>query len=239
MTHVDSEENAANAVVVGGGFIGLEMVENLVLRGFEVTLVEMADQVLPSVAITADGVALEDGATFSQPLTLEIVVTDNVGNVPTPEIRLNGAGQAVTGTTAAIPIDLDGGYLVSVIADDAAGNQSRVERSFILDQGTCSLGDFDPSSGSSVADTAFTLRGGAGSATNVVVRVPIAGTDPVEYQDFLTELFCSFKAIRHGVNKGVNTRANVLQIDNEDVDGIEHFFIGDACFTVKTKNRNF
>ena len=35
------------AVVVGGGFIGLEMVENLAHRGFEVTLVEMLDQVLP------------------------------------------------------------------------------------------------------------------------------------------------------------------------------------------------
>ena len=37
------------AVVVGGGFIGLETSENLVHRGFEVTLVEMADQVLPPV----------------------------------------------------------------------------------------------------------------------------------------------------------------------------------------------
>src|SRR5512139_300491 len=37
------------AVVVGGGFIGLEMVENLVHRGFDVTLVEMLDQVLPVV----------------------------------------------------------------------------------------------------------------------------------------------------------------------------------------------
>jgi len=34
------------AVVVGGGFIGLEMTENLVRRGFEVTVVELADQVL-------------------------------------------------------------------------------------------------------------------------------------------------------------------------------------------------
>jgi len=34
------------AVVVGGGFIGLEMTENLVHRGFDVTLVEMGDQVL-------------------------------------------------------------------------------------------------------------------------------------------------------------------------------------------------
>jgi NADPH-dependent 2,4-dienoyl-CoA reductase/sulfur reductase-like enzyme/rhodanese-related sulfurtransferase len=35
------------AVVVGGGFIGLEMVENLVHRGLEVTLVERLNQVMP------------------------------------------------------------------------------------------------------------------------------------------------------------------------------------------------
>jgi NADPH-dependent 2,4-dienoyl-CoA reductase/sulfur reductase-like enzyme/rhodanese-related sulfurtransferase len=35
------------AVVVGGGFIGLEMVENLIHRGLEVTLVEKLDQVMP------------------------------------------------------------------------------------------------------------------------------------------------------------------------------------------------
>ncbi|MHC1727249.1 MAG: FAD-dependent oxidoreductase [Syntrophobacteraceae bacterium] len=39
----------ARAVVVGGGFIGLEMVENLAHRGFKVTLIEMLDQVLPPV----------------------------------------------------------------------------------------------------------------------------------------------------------------------------------------------
>jgi NADPH-dependent 2,4-dienoyl-CoA reductase/sulfur reductase-like enzyme/rhodanese-related sulfurtransferase len=39
------------AVVVGGGFIGLEMVENLVHRGFDVTLVEMSGQVLPPVDV--------------------------------------------------------------------------------------------------------------------------------------------------------------------------------------------
>jgi NADPH-dependent 2,4-dienoyl-CoA reductase/sulfur reductase-like enzyme/rhodanese-related sulfurtransferase len=35
------------AVVVGGGFIGLEMAENLVHRGIEVTIIEMADQLMP------------------------------------------------------------------------------------------------------------------------------------------------------------------------------------------------
>src|SRR5512133_1563118 len=36
-----------SALVIGAGFIGLEMVENLVHRGLEVTLVELGDQVLP------------------------------------------------------------------------------------------------------------------------------------------------------------------------------------------------
>jgi NADPH-dependent 2,4-dienoyl-CoA reductase/sulfur reductase-like enzyme len=40
-------ESASRAVVVGGGMIGLEMAENLVHRGLEVTLVELAPQVLP------------------------------------------------------------------------------------------------------------------------------------------------------------------------------------------------
>ncbi len=37
------------AVVVGGGFIGLEMAENLKHRGLEVSLVEMLDQVMPAL----------------------------------------------------------------------------------------------------------------------------------------------------------------------------------------------
>jgi NADPH-dependent 2,4-dienoyl-CoA reductase/sulfur reductase-like enzyme/rhodanese-related sulfurtransferase len=41
------ERNARRAVVVGGGLVGLEMVENLSARGISVTVVEMLDQVLP------------------------------------------------------------------------------------------------------------------------------------------------------------------------------------------------
>ncbi len=43
-SHVD--RGVERAVVVGGGFIGLEMVENLVRRGIAVTLVQLQDQVL-------------------------------------------------------------------------------------------------------------------------------------------------------------------------------------------------
>ena len=41
------EKNPERAVIVGGGFIGLEMVENLVHRGLKVTLLEMLPQVMP------------------------------------------------------------------------------------------------------------------------------------------------------------------------------------------------
>lgn len=43
------EDRAARAVVIGAGFIGLEAVEALVHRGFEVELVEFADHVLPPI----------------------------------------------------------------------------------------------------------------------------------------------------------------------------------------------
>ncbi len=39
--------HAKQAVIVGGGFIGLEMAENLVRRGLQTAVVELADQVLP------------------------------------------------------------------------------------------------------------------------------------------------------------------------------------------------
>ena len=36
-----------SAVVIGGGFIGLEMAENLIAKGLKVTIVEMLDQLMP------------------------------------------------------------------------------------------------------------------------------------------------------------------------------------------------
>lgn len=43
------EHQAKKAVVAGGGFIGLEVAENLRDLGMDVTLVEMANQVIPSI----------------------------------------------------------------------------------------------------------------------------------------------------------------------------------------------
>jgi len=63
-----ADRKAKRAVVVGGGFIGLETTENLVRRGVSVTIVEMLPQVMPPVDpemavpiqehLTANGVSL-------------------------------------------------------------------------------------------------------------------------------------------------------------------------------------
>jgi len=67
------------AVVIGGGFIGVETAENLIHRGFDVTLVEMGDQILgpidPEMARIAEGylerhglrLALNDGVAGFEP----------------------------------------------------------------------------------------------------------------------------------------------------------------------------
>jgi len=45
--HQAATAQGGRAVIVGGGFIGIELAENFVHRGLQVTLVELANQVLP------------------------------------------------------------------------------------------------------------------------------------------------------------------------------------------------
>jgi len=71
----DVEVAPARTVVIGAGFIGLEMAENLVAKGIAVTIVEATPQVLPpldpelailvSDELTAHGVSIETGVTVS------------------------------------------------------------------------------------------------------------------------------------------------------------------------------
>lgn len=46
--YVDTQ-NPKKAVVIGGGFIGIEMAENLVDRGIDVTIIEMANQIMAPI----------------------------------------------------------------------------------------------------------------------------------------------------------------------------------------------
>ena len=69
----DVDVAPATAVVIGAGFIGLEMAENLVAQGIDVTIVEATPQVLPpldpelailvATSSLAHGVHVETGAT--------------------------------------------------------------------------------------------------------------------------------------------------------------------------------
>ncbi len=60
--------NARKAVIVGGGFIGLEMADNLVRRGIAVTIIEMQNHVMPAldyeVATTIGSHLVANGVTL-------------------------------------------------------------------------------------------------------------------------------------------------------------------------------
>jgi len=71
----DVDVAPTTAVVIGAGFIGLEMAENLVGQGIDVTIIEATPQVLPPLdpelailvadELTAHGVHIETGATVA------------------------------------------------------------------------------------------------------------------------------------------------------------------------------
>ena len=79
------------AAVLGGGFIGVELAENLVHRGLSVSLVELADQVLPPLdpemaaiveqRLSDHGVALHIG-TGAARITDDAVILDDGSTVP-------------------------------------------------------------------------------------------------------------------------------------------------------------
>jgi NADPH-dependent 2,4-dienoyl-CoA reductase/sulfur reductase-like enzyme/rhodanese-related sulfurtransferase len=94
-----AEKNARTALVVGGGFIGLEMAENLAARGLAVTVLEKADQVMPpldpEVAVPVK-VRLEEKG-------LTVKLSDGIASFAT------GAGGALVARTekgAEIEVDL-------------------------------------------------------------------------------------------------------------------------------------
>ena len=116
------------AVVVGGGFIGLEMVENLVHRGLEVTLIERLDQVMPPLDpemamlvqryMTKHGVRLElnDGvAEFRQAANCSLEVVTNSGKAHPADIVILAIGvrpETTLAKMAGIEIGQRGGIRV-------------------------------------------------------------------------------------------------------------------------------
>ena len=116
------------AVVIGGGFIGLETAENLVHRGFDVTLVEMLDQILApldqEMARIVEGyverhgirLALNDGvAGFKQAANGRIDVLTKSGKIYPADIVILALGvrpDTALAKTAGLEIGERGGIRV-------------------------------------------------------------------------------------------------------------------------------
>jgi NADPH-dependent 2,4-dienoyl-CoA reductase/sulfur reductase-like enzyme/rhodanese-related sulfurtransferase len=118
------------AVVVGGGFIGLEITENLVHRGFDVTLLELGDQILGpldremarmvEVYIERHGVnvVLKDGAAeFRQSPTGALEVYTQSGAMHPADIVVLGIG-VHPDTTLAKQAGLEIGTLGGIRTDE-------------------------------------------------------------------------------------------------------------------------
>ena len=90
----------STAVVIGAGFIGLEMAENLVVQGIGVTIVEATPQVLPPLdpelavlvrdELEAHGVAVETGVSVASVEERSITLSD--GRVLAAEIVVGAIG---------------------------------------------------------------------------------------------------------------------------------------------------
>ena len=115
------------AVVIGGGFIGLETAENLVHRKFDVTLIEMSDQVLApldqEIARIVEGfvekkgirLALNDGVTEFRKTENGLEVLSKSGKVYPADIVIIALGvrpETALAKTAGLEIGERGGIRV-------------------------------------------------------------------------------------------------------------------------------
>ena len=120
----DVGEVPATAVVIGAGFIGLEMAENLVTKSLSVTIVEATPQVLPPLdaemaVLVADelvshGVVVEIGATVAEVGADSVTLADGrvlpadvvVGAIGVrPDVRLAAAAGLDVGPNGGLAVD--------------------------------------------------------------------------------------------------------------------------------------
>ena len=146
--HYINDKEPKHAVVVGGGFIGLEMVEALTKRGMAVTLVEMAPQVMPNLEgefagfITKElqdyGVKLKLGKSLQAIEDTRVLLND--GTTVDTDFVLLSVGVRPTlqlAKDAGLEIGLTGGLLVdrSLRTSDpsifAAGDMVEIEHNIL------------------------------------------------------------------------------------------------------------
>jgi hypothetical protein len=185
---LDGAFRALDVPLAGGPNVLTASAEDSQGRVGETAVTVVSDLEPPLVRVLADGQPLGEGDVFGGPIVLRVEVEDATGQPPPPEVRLNGAAVAAAGTVVELPVEDDGGYVLAVAATDLAGNLRRIERSFSITGGGCALSDLQPSPGAVVAGETVTIRGRSEGAESVAVRVPVPGTDPVQYQEYAAQL---------------------------------------------------
>ncbi|MFO6421930.1 FAD-dependent oxidoreductase [Motilimonas sp. KMU-193] len=93
--HTLAVNNVEHATVVGGGFIGLEMMEALHQRGIKTTLLELADQVMTPVDREMAGFAHAEIRAHDIDLRLGVALA-GVEYIPEPHIASKDAGESVS-----------------------------------------------------------------------------------------------------------------------------------------------
>ena len=117
--------NASSAVVIGGGFIGLEVAENLRHRGLDVTVVEATSQVMAPIdpemahivtqALVGAGIAVELGATAAEITDTGVTLADG-RSVPGDVVVAAIGVKPDTALAAAAGIEI--GELGGIVVDD-------------------------------------------------------------------------------------------------------------------------
>lgn len=184
-------DNPQKATIIGGGFIGLEMVENLHERGLEVTLVEMAPQILPpldeemairlQLELENKGVKVIVGqsAQAFQEEGRKIVLQD--GSVIESDLTIMSIGvrpENALAESAGIELGMKGGILVDEnyetnVSDIYAVGDAIIVKNQITDQDTMiALANPANRQGRQVADVIAGLkRKNKGSIGTAIVRV--------------------------------------------------------------------
>ena len=119
------QNHCRSAVVVGAGFIGLEVAENLRAKGLSVTVVDLADQVLPNLfdaemadyirkQLQAKGIRVITGAAVQEVRGTEkaIGVRTSVGNFDGDVVALAIGIRPATGWLAGSGIEMNRGAIV-------------------------------------------------------------------------------------------------------------------------------
>ncbi|QDK71057.1 FAD-dependent oxidoreductase [Lactococcus protaetiae] len=230
MAHVE-KHHPQSALVIGAGFIGLEMVENLKKRGIEVTLVEKATHVLPMIdremavqvrrELVKNSVSILTGTSVSEFTTDNIILED--GRALSADMVILSVGvqpESALAQEAGIELGLRGGILVdenyeTSIKDIYAVGDAIVVKNQITEQDALiSLASPANRQGRQVADVLSGLqvknRGSIGTAIVRVFDLTVGSTGISER--YAQELKLNHKVVHITANDHASYYPNATSI---------------------------